>query len=554
MDAESYARWRDNKHKHDGSIIKEASYTEHTDTGRPRIESPIDDVPIKRRPDGENYDYPLREADWIVFRSGNDVVFRRNYNESDGITSSTLNDYGNQAFLAWLETMRSTGSEVGDDITDSTDYSNRNYELDQSDEDGDTIGMRLSTQGISSTYGIVTQLQLTFERIPYELLEFNTSKIRKLMTTATGSIPVEDDQEAPERGSTEVAQKVAWIEFPNDLVLRTKGNRLTVEHPDIGVLALDGASVKSGRYADLEEYNANTQRMPNDGTSVIHFGHAETADGNLRFRHLFEHLLTDGFDGRFRVHNVSDDYKCKVLDHEGDNLITLNQGQQCSFLAGFEEGGSGGEFLGYDVPTQNLIWGRGTALGTWANGTSWTADSSAWRSLPMASNAVNRIDADSLGVGTASDPASGTIGSVDVADWDINGSFVIKKPGWVTINLLYRLNIIAVSDQTPSGELSSGNGASIWVSEGGSGTFTRELFTGMDPLGGIGATEDYLLRYRDYHAAQTRFVILHRVPNASTFAAVDDDGNSVSPWGHIDMEVVSGAVLFEPVVRKIVSA
>ena len=540
----------------EGAHIRESVYSEHTDTGKPRITSPIDDIPARRRPAGDTYDYPLRDADWIIFRSGNDIVFRRDFDESDGLSTDDINaDYGNKAFLAWLETFRSTGVAVGENIADDTHYNNRNYELDQSDEDGDTIGMTLSTKSVTTTYGSITQIQLTFQRISFETLEFNTSKIRKLFTTATGSIDAEDDQEATERGSTDISHKVAWIEFPNNLVLRPKGNRLTVEHPDIGVLALDGASVKSGKYATLEEYNSNTQRMPNDGTSVIHFGHAETADGNLRFRNLFEHLLTDGFDGRFRVHNVSNTYKCKVLDNSGGNLITLNPGQQCSFLVGFEEGGSGGEIIGYDVPNQNLIWSRGTALGTWAGGTSWTADSATWRSLPITSNSVNRIDGDSMDIGTANDPSSGTIGSVSVADWDIKGSFRIKKAGWVNINnLFYRLNIISVTGQTLSGEFANGNGVSLWVSEGGTGTLTRKLFIGLDPFGGIGATEDYSITYRDYHTANTRFVLLHRVPNGSTFAAEDADGNSVHPWGHVDMEVISSGIVLEPTIRKVVSA
>ena len=552
---EEFDNWLD-KFQIDGAHIREAVYSEHADTEKPRISSPIDDIPIRRRPAGDTYAYPLRDADWIVFRSGNDIVFRRNFNESDELSTGDINaDYGNKAFLAWLETFRSTGVAVGENIADDTHYNNRNYELDQSDEDGDTIGMTLSTKSVTTTNGSITQIQLTFQRISFETLEFNTSKIRKLMTTATGAIASEDDQEATERGSTDISHKVAWIEFPNDLVLRPKGNRLTVEHPDIGVLALDGASVKSGKYASLQEYNSNTQYMPNDGTSVIHFGHDESSDGNLRFRHLFEHLLTDGFDGRFRVHNISDTYKCKVLNNTGGNLITLNPGQQCSFLVGFEEGGSGGEIIGYDVPNQNLIWSRGTALGTWSSGTSWTADSATWRSLPITANAVDRIDGDSMDVGTANDPSSGTIGSVSVGDWDIKGSFRIKKPGWVNINnLFYKLNIIDVSGQTLSGEFGNGSGPSIWASEGGTGALTRQLFIGQDPFGGIGATKTYSFSYREYHAANTRFVVLHRVPNSSTFAAEDADGNSVQPWGHVDMEIVSSSIVLEPTIRKVVSA
>ena len=82
---------------------------------------------------------------------------------------------------------------------------------------------------------------------------------------------------------------------------------------------------------------------------------------------------------------------------------------------------------------------------------------------------------------------------------------------------------------------------------------SRLGFIGRDPLGGIGASDNYWYNHREYHTASTRFVIFHRIPSGSTLAAVDGDDMSIDPWPHIDMQSLESTVTLEPEVRKVVS-
>ena len=91
-----------------------------------------------------------------------------------------------------------------------------------------------------------------------------------------------------------------------------------------------------------------------------------------------------GFDGKFRVHNVDDDWTVIIEDMDEGNLLSLKPAQQMGLLAGMEKGGGGGEITGFDIPRQYLIWSRGTALGTWEDTHGFVDGDDTWRSLPWA--------------------------------------------------------------------------------------------------------------------------------------------------------------------------
>ena len=158
--------------------------------------------------------------------------------------------------------------------------------------------------------------------------------------------------------------------------------------------------------------------------------------------------------------------------------------------------------------------------------------------MPWHNYGIQHRDVDSIAIGEADLPAAGDLDDVAVADWDIHGSFQILKPGWIDVEVFYRLNLITVTGQTLTGEIGPGNGASLWVSEGGTGALTRLVFIGLDPVGGIGAHEDYPLRYRGFHSDNTRFVILHRIPSTTTLAATDADDMPANQWSNVDQEAL----------------
>ena len=228
--------------------------------------------------------------------------------------------------------------------------------------------------------------------------------------------------------------------------------------------------------------------------------------------------MANGYDTEFRVDNVSTMYACTVRDKDNDALIKLHPGQSCAFQMGLDSDGSA-EILVVDPPFRRLRWSRGIALPrlmedqrSYAEGTG--DDPVHYRTLPFptSGSGVPFKDSEAFSLGSADPTAITTIGGVGTHNWDIPGSFVQTYAGPLYFDITYRLQLLATDGETLVGSLAAGNGASLWISEGGTGTLTRKFYRGKPELGGEGASDDYQLTYDGEHSAGTRFLILHRVP------------------------------------------
>ena len=111
------------------------------------------------------------------------------------------------------------------------------------------------------------------------------------------------------------------------------------------------------------------------------------------------------------------------------------------------------------------------------------------------------------------------VADVAIADWDIPGSFQIERPGTVKINFRYHLLL----DADPlNASLTNGHGfAALWISEHGVNTLVREGYLGVPEISGIGDLADCAFDYVGTHAANTRFLFLHRVPPGSVLGNMD---------------------------------
>ena len=313
----SYERWVDDQLIR-GAHVREATYSEHATTGRPAVTSSIDDIPVFRNPGTETFDYSL--SDWDISQfSATRLIFRLNFTQDDAVNSGNVDEQeGALAFIAWLNSIRVVGNEVTGSIRIFNSFDNRTFRFDQGG-DADTVDMVINStrQVFSGLY--YSHIELGFDRASGDTDDFDIDAARTFFDTATGTITIDSDDavEEPERGSTEVAHHASKIVFPGGLTLEPLDNRLTIKHETMGRFPLDGASVRSIRFADLETIssNANRKYVPNTGESVIHFGHTETADGVIRFRDIEDMLLADGSDLIVRVHNVSDDYDCDIQDN-----------------------------------------------------------------------------------------------------------------------------------------------------------------------------------------------------------------------------------------------
>ena len=538
----------------EGAFVREGEYIEHTDTGRPGVRTPFDDIPLHRNPGTDTYEFLLDK--WTVMQIGDTIQFRRDWTVDDAITTSNINDDDSvRAFLDWVNDMRVTGAAVGDDITTINSFNSRTYDLVQGGA-AETLTIQLSSQGQQlrddDTFEWVV---VAFVRVSTETDEISIGDIRATLGEATGTLDVDPDDvddtpEIPVRGATNTPFHASEIIFPDGNRLYPVGGRLVHSNANEGMLALDGASVRSVRYAELDDISGETNAkwMPNDGHSVIHFGHEETADSILRYRTLGDMLLSDGDDIVQRIHNVSDTYNVTLEANDESTLLRMRPFEQSGpFQVALEAGGAMGEILAIAPPDRHLVYARGAAAPHFDDGTRYAQTGAVgahyYNSLRFQTAAVEHLDNDAFTNGEDDDPTGTAVNAISPASWSgVRGSFTIERPGWVSIQLRYRL---AITDPAPSGQINQGNGPSVWISEGGTAALTLDHFSGAEAVGGTGGTQEYHLIYRGKHAANTLFVFLHRIPFASDID-IDD-------YDHIDMEALGGSIVLSPEIRKVIT-
>ena len=259
-------------------------------------------------------------------------------------------------------------------------------------------------------------------------------------------------------------------------------------------------------------------------------------------------LSSDGADLVQRFTTSRRTIRCTLQDMDEDTLMILQPYEQSGPMqVALEVGGNGGEILAINPPDRRVVLARGHSAPTFAAGTSYPFSNNGvddyYHSLRVQPNALEYSDSDGWSIGSDADPASAYLNTITPSDLTIRGEYQILRPGWVSIALRYRL---IIDDPAPSGELARGNGPSLWISGGGLATFVRDHTAVAEALGGTGAQLEYHMRYYAKHPANTRFLILHYIPNASDIPTADYD--------HINQESLEGALILSPEIRKVVSA
>ena len=429
--------------------------------------------------------------------------------------------------------------------------SSRTVRIDQG-TGNDTLDLEVTGRGHFRPEGLNTgyyaRVSITLQRITGETGIFNITALRSIVSDATGSIAVESDgtPEEPIRGSVEVAHRASKIIFPNGLTLEPVGEKLQLKHETYGLFPIDGSTIRSIKYADLEYHDSDEQLIPINGATVVHFGHSETANGGVRFSLPEFHVPITGLDTLYRFNNVSDEYDFSINTRGGGALINLKPGQQCAVLIGRESGEADAEIIVIDPPPRRLIYSRGQALPDLGGQVVYTADSVDWRSLPWpTTNGVFYRDTDGFNLGTAARPSAGAIADIAAADWDIPGSFQIRNDGTIDMNLEYNIRLETNTETTDAdnptltGGLAEGHGISLWYSDEGTAALERILFIGLPAISGEGALVNCRLLFRGEYKKNTRFLLLHRVPSAT----------DVNNWDHVHMETLVSYVYLEPVIR-----
>ena len=530
------------------TLSRQSEYAKDADTGRSDISAKYGIISAKRKPDGSTFDFPLENWNARLI-AGTQISVELNLTADDNVTDINADD-NVIGMLAWLESLRTTGSTVGDDIEDINDLDDRTYQIalgfGQSTLDLEIVSLS-SIHGVTTPTGVYSFVGFTFERVSGETDAIDIAVIRQFIMDATGSITVasDDTPESPPFDLREATVDVSRIRFPDGKVLEPHGERLVLRQSSLGITPLDGSARRIVRYDDLPTRGTG-KAMPADGARVVHFGHNAGGSGRLEFLLIRSHTLSENVGEVYEVRNLSTEHDCSVWATGGtDLLINLKPGQECGFELNEENADGDEEIIVIRPPVRRLLWQRGLSLPNFSNMHLYSDPSSAnWLSLPWpTTSGVQYRDADGFTLGTAALPAGGDVADVPIGDWDIPGSFQIERSGTVKINFRYHLLL----DADPlNASFTNGHGASLWISEHGVNTMTREGYLGVPETSGIGDLADCAFDYVGTHAANTRFLFLHRVPSGSVLGNMDAYN---AYYDEVDLEALNSLVELEPIIR-----
>ena len=236
------------------NLVKDSSYSEDSDTGRPDITLPLGLTTARRKPDGTTFDYPLENWNARLI-GGTQISVELNLTTDDNVTD--INAYDDViGMLAWLESLRTTGSAVGDDIEDLDDLDDRTYQFDMGFGKA-TLDLEIVSQssitGVTTPTGVYSFAGFSFNRVSGETDTIVIADVRQFIADATGSITVasDDTPESPPFDLREAIVDVSRIRFPDGKTLEPHGERLVLRQSSLGITPLDGSARRIVRYDDL---------------------------------------------------------------------------------------------------------------------------------------------------------------------------------------------------------------------------------------------------------------------------------------------------------------
>ena len=152
------------------NIVKSTGYSKDDDTGRSDLTTQFGIVPTKRKPDGSTFAYPLENWNARLI-GGTQISVELNLTADDNVTDINADD-NVIGMLAWLESLRTTGSAVGDDIEDLDDLADgREYQLDLGTGQA-TLDLEITSNshiaGVTTPAGVYSFVGFSFVRVSGE--------------------------------------------------------------------------------------------------------------------------------------------------------------------------------------------------------------------------------------------------------------------------------------------------------------------------------------------------------------------------------------------------
>ena len=452
-----------------GTFVSDGEVEVDEDTGIKTVRVAAHIEPAKRTPDSDTFAYPL--SDWAVAQMATDSIrFRLAIPPNLEISPSELDNYSPLiAFATWLESIRTTGDAVGTNYDRDPSFENREFTLAQ--ETGDTgVVFEFDTTvtnniDVDDSTSDVRSYDILFDRLSGDA--YNLNAIRNFLIEMKITIPTTPDIQESRFGSIGSVLEGREIMFnPGQRIYESMGHVMIDSIDEAGnpysipVASNIGRSI---RYSDLALDIDGYRAVPLVGhVDTIHFGHAETTDGEIRLPTPTTLVSQENTHLILSFHNVSTDHELDILDWDTNLVLTLYPSDYARIQ--LTSDGNGGELIGQQIPLKTMSF-SGDFVGDFDDTPRWdTGDARTAMLLPW-SQENSQIHADAFTVGTTG-VVSEERGDIDddTIDWaSLEGSWTVNMPGTMIVDWSYLLQL-----SSDTGVLGNYNGLRLYRVRGDS--------------------------------------------------------------------------------------
>ena len=463
--------------------------------GREQIEQSVDFVTKDFSPKSANYDYPLRR---FLVNQENDTQIRITL-LIPSFQSPTFDELENYspivAFLAWLESIRQTGSVVGSDLATGTlraaSLSNRSFDIVLSPTN--TLRIRYSTMGYTARLSKYDEVNFRMTR---ESGTIDADALRDYFQSETISVPSADitvpvaigDKSAVAKFQRHDIDENRSVEFVHDTQLYhgkivSSGRLFTLPvGPSWGI---------GLQYEELTITNSVRTLQYVPGMNAVHFEN-QSADGIIQLNNPLTTVKYPGTDRVITIHNADRTYNVEVRDWDADTIIILRPGEHFDFRMSLNQSGRKGRMIDEDLPDRKLQYrftsssdGAGIIF---ASGY-WDLWSPGFRLIPFSTTAHEHHDDDAFTVLSTAHPttAQGNINDVAISSFTYRGVVEIELSGELEVEWFVRL----VTDPGTTGQIGNYNAFRLYhfPADGSDPTYLTEDVSGA--WGGDAGEETY---------------------------------------------------------------
>ena len=471
--------------------------------GRRQLKLSADIVGENAQPTTENYDYPLKK--WRVHElSADELSFEIliPFNDEVSNVGNAIGEYREVlALLAYLESVRETGSAVGSDLSTSsaitTSLGNRQFEIQQETDDANPLKFTYNTRGFGLRDSKYTEFTLRFDRVTANSAEINLNALQRIMQDTTVSLSSADIEVPPKIGSylAELQAELWAIDDVRSLraihdTLLYKGQVPGSDKPYY--IPLGSGWGISPDYTELPIVNSKRVIPFYTQLRAVHF--KETSDGLIQILNPSLTVNYPGTDRLIAVHNVSADSQVEIEDEDDDNLITLYPGEYAPFLITLEDGGAKGEILGLPgLPHRELSYHEttGGAFGLQMhNQPYWTSSGIRYRAIRLDTSPGVTLHSDAYEDYSSTTPPTGDQGALndaDPEDFEFRGFFKILKDG----DLEIEWDIQMRTDDDTTGVVSDYHYLGVYRIPADGSNPVRLEDDAQEELAGQGSTESF---------------------------------------------------------------